>query len=199
MGQPDRRVVRVDPVSHPGRPAVGFVGGRRDAERGEQVVVADEERGRPGAEQTDDLAEDGLGHLAGRAPARRDSRDSRLRAAVSCSRASARASRSRMRPVCTPIDDSHRQESHERQPVLGVVHGQGVVGRQEEEVPGEEGQHRRQDCRPGAAGAGHEHDEQQVQQRPLTFGEVAAPGQEQRGRKSNGQDGQDVSVAGQPG
>ncbi len=94
---------------------------------------------------------------------------------------------------------AHRQERHQRQPVLGVVHGQRVVGGQEEEVPGKEGQHRRQHRRPGAAGAGHQDHEQKVQQRPLAFGERIATGQKGRRREGDRQDGQKIPVAGEVG
>jgi hypothetical protein len=149
-------------VGHLGRPAVGFAHRRRDTEGGEQLVVADEQRGRRGSQQPDDLAEDGLGHLAGRGL-----RDETGREPVEGGRLVLAGERSRLAVAHAAGLEAHhhphRQERHQRQPVLGVVHGQRVEGGQEEEVPGKEGQHRRQHRRPGAAGAGHQDHEQKVQ------------------------------------
>ena len=138
MRHADGRVVGVDPAGHRRRAAVGLVGRRRHAERGECVVLAHEQRRRRGAQQPDDLAQDRLGHLAGRGL-----RDEAGREPVEGGRLMLAGRGSRLAIVHAAglhaHHHPHREEGHERQPVLRVVHGERVVGRQEEEVPGKEG------------------------------------------------------------
>ena len=76
-----------------------------------------------------------------------------------------------------------------------VVDAERVVGRQQEEVPGEEGEDGGEDGRAGAADAGHEHDDEQVEDGPLAFGEEVTAGEEDEGRQGDGDDGEQVAVA----
>jgi hypothetical protein len=170
-----------------GRAAVGFVRGRSDAERREQFVVTDEQRGGGRAEQADDLAQDVRGHLG-----RRGLGDQSGREPVEGGRLVLAGQRPRLAIAHAPRLQAHDHADHEegkqREVVLGLAHSQRVIGRQKEEVPGKEGQHGRQDGGAGAAGAGHQHDDQQVEQRPLAFGKRASAGQEDRRRRSDRQD-----------
>ena len=94
-------------------------------------------------------------------------------------------------------DHADDEEGDQRQPVLGVADVERVVRRQEEEVPGEEGEHGRQHRRAGAGDARHQQDHEEVEERPLPLGEVAAPGEEEQRRHRDGHRGQHVAVPGQ--
>ena len=118
----------------------------------------------------------------------------RLSAAVSCSRARARASRSRMRPASAPtITPTTRNATSESQSLGSWISSVWYGGRKKK-FHAKNARTAARTAGPGAGGARHQQDDQQVQQRPLALGEGAAAGEEQRGAHGDRHHGEHVAV-----
>ena len=178
--------------------AHGGVGSRavqRLAAPSQVFPIQHEERRRARAQHLNDLAEAGFGHLlggrlAGHGGAEPVERDRLLFSGDRPRLAFSQA------PRLDADEQANDQKGDEREPVFRVAHSQRVIRRQEEEVPGEEGEHGGEYGRPCAGGAGDQEDGEEVEQRPLPLGErLQVPSrEEEHGRQSDRQDGEKIAV-----
>ena len=169
---------------------------RRGAVGVQPVALGDEQVGGGRAQQPDDLREHRLGHRLGRGLRHQLGAQAVERRGLVLAGHGAGLAFSHAAGLDAD-DDADDEKGHQRDPVLGVADVERVVGRQEEEVPGQEGQHGGHHRRPGAGRACHQQDDEQVEDRPLALGEVGTTGQEDRGRDRDRQGGEHVTVPGE--
>jgi hypothetical protein len=81
--------------------------------------------------------------------------------------------------------DGDGEEGEQLHPVLVSGDLERVVGRHEEEVPGEKAENSGQQGRPDSSRCGDEHDDEEVEEAPLALGDVTPSGEEDRRREDD--------------